>query len=138
MADATGLTDALSGAMAPICRRRRRHDPGRVLVDVAVVLADGGDCLSDVAALRDQPDLFGHIASTPTVWRVIEAIGEERLGAIRQARATARARAWPWRNNGTESGAKPLRRRARPSGYEPTVLWLARGRPPTEAFLRWP
>jgi len=65
-----------------------------VLVDLAVMLADGGDCLSHVATLRDQPDLFGHVASNPTAWRVIEAIDDERLGAIREARATARARAW--------------------------------------------
>ena len=72
MAGATGLTDALSMAMAPICQRRRSHDPGRVLVDLAVMLADGGDRLSDVATLRNRPDLFGHVTSTPTAWRVIK------------------------------------------------------------------
>jgi hypothetical protein len=39
-----------------------------VLRDLAVMLADGGDCLSDLAVLRDQPELFGRIASTPTAW----------------------------------------------------------------------
>jgi hypothetical protein len=39
-----------------------------------VVLADGGDCLSDLAALRDQPGLFGPVASTPTAWRVVERL----------------------------------------------------------------
>jgi hypothetical protein len=43
-----------------------------VLRDLAVVLADGGDCLSDLAVLRDQPELFGPVASAPTAWRVIE------------------------------------------------------------------
>ena len=38
------------------------------------MLADGGDCLSDLAALRDQPELFGLVASTPTAWRVLERV----------------------------------------------------------------
>jgi hypothetical protein len=48
IADFTGLTSALSAALAPTVRRSRRHDPGRVLLDVALTLADGGDCLSDL------------------------------------------------------------------------------------------
>ena len=48
MADFVGLTSALSDALAPTVRRSRRHDPGRVLLDVALTLADGGDCLSDL------------------------------------------------------------------------------------------
>jgi len=128
MADATGLTDALSVAMAPICRRRRRHDPGRVLVDLAVMLADGEDCLSHVATPHDQPDLFGSVASSPTAWRVIEAIDDERLGAIREARATARGRAWaagsapspatamsPWISEPPCSPHTPRRSRGRPA-----------------------
>ncbi len=94
MADATGLTDALSEAMAPICRRRRRHDPGRVLVDVALTLADGGDALSDIATLRHQPGIFGQVASAPTAFRVVDSVTEERLAAIRAARANARVTAW--------------------------------------------
>jgi len=94
MADFTGLTGALSEALAPTVRRSRRHDPGRVLLDMALTLADGGDCLSDLAVLRDQPSLFGPVASNPTASRVIDSVDAERLGAIRAARAQARARAW--------------------------------------------
>jgi hypothetical protein len=94
MAEFTGLSAALSQALAPTMRRKRRHDPGRVLLDVALTLADGGDCLSDLAVLRDQPGLFGTVASTPTASRVIDSVDEDRLAAIRSARATARARAW--------------------------------------------
>jgi hypothetical protein len=68
-----------------------------VLRDVAVMLADGGDCLSDLAALRDQPEVFGQVASTPTAWRVLERLaqaGERGLAGLRVARARARARAW--------------------------------------------
>jgi len=94
MAEFTGLTSALSEALAPTVRRSRRHDPGRVLLDVALTLADGGDCLSDLSVLRDQPALFGSVASTPTASRVIDTVDADRLGAIRAARAQARARAW--------------------------------------------
>jgi hypothetical protein len=94
MAEFTGLTGALSEALAPTVRRSRRHDPGRVLLDMALTLADGGDCLSDLSVLRDQPALFGSVASTPTASRVIDSVDADRLSAIRAARAQARARAW--------------------------------------------
>ena len=94
MADSVGLTSALSEALAPTVRRSRRHDPGRVLLDVALTLADGGDCLSDLSVLRDQPGLFGTVASTPTASRVVDSVDADRLGAIRAARAEARGRAW--------------------------------------------
>jgi hypothetical protein len=63
--------------------RRSAHDPGRVLRDLAVMLADGGDCLHDLGAIRDQADLFGRLASDATAWRVIDALDEERLEAAR-------------------------------------------------------
>ena len=75
---------------------RRRHLAAAVLRDLAVMLADGGDCLSDLAVLRDQPELFGQVASTPTAWRIIEQVGKDPdgLAGLRAARAHARARAW--------------------------------------------
>jgi Transposase DDE domain group 1 len=76
---------------------RARHRAGTVVVDLAVMLADGGDCLSDLGALRDQPELFGPVASTPTAWRVIErlaGVGEQGLAGLRLARARARRQAW--------------------------------------------
>ena len=57
-------------------------------------MADGGDCLSDLSVLRDQPSLFGAVASTPTASRVVDSVDADRLGAIRAARAAARGRAW--------------------------------------------
>jgi hypothetical protein len=67
-----------------------------VLRDLAVLLADGGDCLGDLAVLRNQSELFGPVASTPTARRVIERVARDpdRLAEIRAARADARARAW--------------------------------------------
>jgi len=76
--------------------RRGRHDPGRVIRDLAVMLADGGDCLSDLRAVRDQEPLFGPVASDSTAFRLIDRIASDpgMLDAIRAARAAARERAW--------------------------------------------
>jgi hypothetical protein len=92
LADRLGLTRAL-GWRDP---GGRRHQDAAVLRDLAVMLADGGDCLSDLAALRDQPELFGPVASTPTAWRVLERVATDPdgLARLRAARAHARARAW--------------------------------------------
>jgi len=94
LADEVGLASGLSVAMAPTKQRCRGHDRGGVLVDVAVMLADGGDTISDVAVLRDQPELFGEVASHPTVWRTLEAVDAAALDRIKTARAGARANAW--------------------------------------------
>lgn len=94
LADQIGLTAGLSAAMAPTKQRRRGHDRGGVLVDVAVMLADGGTRISDLATLRDQPDLFGEVASHSTVWRTLEAVDDAALQRIKSARAEARAAAW--------------------------------------------
>ncbi len=100
LADRLGLTAGLSAAMAPTRKRPSAHDPGRVVRDLAVMLADGGDCLADLGALRDQVDLHGAVASDSTAFRVIDSIDGERLGALRAARAAARQRAWA-------AGARP-------------------------------
>jgi len=94
LADRVGLTGALSQAMGGVRQRRSRHDPGRTLRDLAVMVADGGDCLADLSALRDQPTLFGDVSSDATAWRALAALEEGRLTAVRAARATARARVW--------------------------------------------
>lgn len=94
LADTLGLTRALSKGLAPGRRRRSAHDPGAVLRDVIVTIADGGDCLADLGVLREQPDLFGRVASSPTAWRVIEAVKPEQLKILREARRCAREQAW--------------------------------------------
>jgi hypothetical protein len=94
LADALGLTAGLSAAMAPTKKRNRGHDRGAVLVDLAVMIADGGETISDLAVLRNQPELFGPVASTPTAWRTLEAIDNDALDRIAAARAAARRRAW--------------------------------------------
>jgi len=94
--DRLGLTAALAQRPAVLRHRRSAHDPGEVLRDVAVTLADGGDCLSDLAVLRDQPGLFGEVASHATAWRTLERVAADPFGvdAVRAARKTARAAAW--------------------------------------------
>ena len=93
LADGTGLTGALSKALSrqgftPL------HDRGRVLVDTAVCIADGGRVLSDLAALRDQGELFGSVASDSTLWRTLDEIGPDQRERIATARATTRRRVW--------------------------------------------
>ena len=85
LAEVTGLMDEFSDALAPLRHRRAGHDPGRVLVDLAVMLADGGEAISDLAVLRDEPGLFGPVASTATAWRVLDAIDDRALAMLRQA-----------------------------------------------------
>jgi hypothetical protein len=103
-AERIGLTSALSGALGAIRQRRGRHDPGRVVRDLAVMIADGGDCLSDLRAVRDQQPLFGAVASDATAFRVIDALAGDPalLAALRYARGGARAQAWA-------AGARPER-----------------------------
>jgi len=95
-ADRVGLTGALSESLAGVRERRGRHDPGRVIRDLAVMLADGGDCLSDLRVVRDQQPLFGPVASDSTAFRLIDRVASDPglLDGLRAARAQARARVW--------------------------------------------
>jgi hypothetical protein len=73
------------------------HDPGKILLDVALAVAFGGDCLADVGMLRSEPAVFGPVASDPTVSRLIDALasgGPKALAAIRTARAHVREHVW--------------------------------------------
>jgi len=95
-----GLRPVLSRALAPWRGARARHDPGKVLLDVAIAVALGGDCLADVAAVRAQRDLFGTVASNPTLSRLFAALAvddattDAAVLALRSARAAARDRVW--------------------------------------------
>lgn len=96
VADKTGLSAALSAGLAGTRRRGGGHDPGRVIRDLALMLADGGEALCDLRAVRDQSPLFGAVASDSTAYRAIEKIAAEPdlLESLRGAHAKARARAW--------------------------------------------
>ncbi|NJQ14367.1 IS1380 family transposase [Streptomyces bohaiensis] len=93
----TGLDQVITVALAPWRKTRAVHDPGKVLLDVALAVAQGRDCLADVAMLRCELAVFGAVASDPTVSRLIDALaasGDKALQAIRSARAEARNRVW--------------------------------------------
>jgi Transposase DDE domain group 1 len=94
---ATGLGRLLSAALVPWRRPNAVHDPAKVICDLAVTLALGGDCLADVALLRAEPGVYGRVASDPTVSRTFDALAKNApavLAAIDAARAQARAHAW--------------------------------------------
>ncbi|MGV9567788.1 IS1380 family transposase [Streptomyces sp. NPDC003480] len=94
LAEATGLTHAFSDALRRLRPRGTGHDPGRIAIDLAVMLADGGEAIADLTLLRDQSEVFGPVASTPTAWRLLADIGPTALETLRTARATARETAW--------------------------------------------
>jgi Transposase DDE domain group 1 len=96
VADKAGLTRALSRRLSSIRERRSGHDPGRVGRDLAVMLADGGECLTNLGGLRDQLRLWGEVASESTAYRVIERIASDPvlLDWLRPAHARARSHAW--------------------------------------------
>jgi hypothetical protein len=96
VADRVGLTQGLSLRLAAVKQRRRGHDPGRVIRDLAVMLVDGGECVSDLGAVREQDALFGAVASDSTAFRMVDRIASTpgMLDALRAAHARARARFW--------------------------------------------
>src|SRR6185312_11018912 len=94
---ATGLARGLSQSLARWRGPRAVHDPGKIVADLAAAVALGGDCLADIAVLREQPQLAGPVASDPVVSRLVTALAADSpraLKAIRAARAAARERAW--------------------------------------------
>jgi hypothetical protein len=108
-----GLDHALSAALTRWRPPNAVHDPAKVVLDLAVTLAAGGDCLADIAVLRAEPGLFGRVASDPTVSRTVDRLAADpvaTLRAINTARAQARARAWQRAgdrapNHGIDGGA---------------------------------
>jgi Transposase DDE domain group 1 len=93
----TGLGRGLSEGLARWRAPRAVHDPGKIVADLAAVVALGGDCLADIAVLREQPGLAGPVASDPVVSRLVKTLAGDlprALKAIRAVRASARERAW--------------------------------------------
>ena len=90
----SGLIDAWDRALIGTYKAVPIHFPGSVLADLAVAIADGADSISDLRSLRDQPALFGSVASKPTAWRVLDRVSEAHLPLLGKGRAVARERAW--------------------------------------------
>lgn len=93
----SGLDAALSEALAPWRKPLARHDPAKVLLDLAIAVALGGDDCSDANLLRAEPGLYGPVASDATISRTIAALAVD-VGkvekAVASARACARDHAW--------------------------------------------
>lgn len=94
LADRTGLTRAMSQAMADCGISWHTHDPGVVLTHLAVAIADGADCLTDFAVLGEAPELFGDVASVSTAWRAVKKTTSLELRRIPAAAARAREVVW--------------------------------------------
>jgi hypothetical protein len=93
----TGLQAGLSDGLSRWRSSRAVHDPGKIVTDLAVAVALGGDCLADAGVLRAEPSLFGPVASDPVISRLVTRLAADApaaLQAIRAARAAARDRAW--------------------------------------------
>jgi hypothetical protein len=93
----TGLGRGLSESLAHWRAPQAIHDPGKIVADLAAAVALGGDCLADIAVLREQPALAGPVASDPVVSRLVKTLAGDlprAVKAIRAARAVARERAW--------------------------------------------
>src|SRR3954453_15040604 len=93
LADRVGLTGGLAAALT---RRSFRpvHDRGRVLVDLAVLLADGGEAIADIDVLRHQREVLGPVASAPTVWRTLDEMTPSAMRRVEKARAKVRRHVW--------------------------------------------
>ena len=139
LADRSRLTAGLSAAMAGCGIRWRKHDPGYVLTHLAVAIADGGDCLSDMDVIRQQAKLFGPVASQATAWRAVEAVTAKELRGITAAVNTARAVVWAGGRiepsvltfdfDATLVGAYSEKQDAKPTykkgfGFHPFAVWL--------------
>ena len=116
LAEQVGLTRELSGALS-----RRGfvpgHDRGQVLVDVATMLAGGGEAIADIDTLRHQEEVLGSVASAPTVWRALDELTPARLKRVEKARARTRARVWEL------AGGPPA---ARAAGRHSTLTWWSK------------
>ncbi len=96
-AEKTGLITAQSNSLAAFRKPLANHDPGKIFLDLVMALAIGGDCLVDIAQLRAHPEIFGAVASDPTVSRLITTVAgdaDTALAVIGRARAAARSHAW--------------------------------------------
>ena len=107
----TGLGRGLSAGLGRWRAGRAVHDPGKVVTDLAVAVALGGDCLADIGMLRAEPELFGPVASDPVVSRLVARLAGDApraLKAIRSARAAARQRAWELAGDAAPGGGGAL------------------------------
>src|ERR1017187_7744286 len=150
LADRSGLTEAMSVAMEDCGIAWHTHDPGVVLTHLAVAIADGADCLADIAALKEQEGLFGPVASVATAWRAMHATASVELRAIPLALAQARQRVWAskppvgpmiWDFDSTLLNVHSEKEDAAPTykrgfGFNPLAAWCDNTKEPLGTMLR--
>ncbi len=81
----SGLGAGLSSALGRWRKPTAVHDPAKIVLDLALSLALGGDCLADIAILRAEPDVYGRVASDPTVSRTVDALAADVEAALKGA-----------------------------------------------------
>src|SRR5271156_1593937 len=150
LSDRVGLTLAMSQAMADCGINWHTHDPGVVLTHLGVAIADGADCLADLAAMKQEEELFGPVASVATAWRAIQATTSVELRAIPVALAQAREKGWAarppegpmiWDFDSTLLTAHSEKEDAAPTykhgfGFNPLGAWCDNTKEPLAALLR--
>ena len=96
LADLTGLSSQVTGALTDTYCGPWTHAPGELFADLAAGVADGADCVDGVGKLLgERSHVFGPVASGTTLWRLLdERIDATHLPRIREARAYAREQAW--------------------------------------------
>lgn len=121
LAEATGLEFGFVDALASLRHRAGGHALGRVVVDLAVTLVDGGEAISDLAVLRDQAESSGPVASDPAAWQVLKSTDAAAIARLRGARAAARGLAWA--QCAETRGALPQAKAAgRGKGHDPARI----------------
>jgi hypothetical protein len=103
----SGLARELSVGLRRWRRPLAIHDPGKIVLDLALAVGLGGDAAADIAVLRAQSGVFGRVASDPTVSRLITTLATDvdaALRAITTARAAARERMWHHAGAPTQDG----------------------------------
>jgi hypothetical protein len=93
-ADRIGLGASLSKRIEPTGERQPLHDRGKVLVQMALVLAGGGESCSDIEHLRVNDELFGSVPSDTTVFRTFHELIGTRRTALSASLAEVRAKVW--------------------------------------------
>ena len=94
----TGLGAGLSTGLARWRRPRAVHDPGKVIADLAVAVALGGDCLADIAVVRAEPGLLARWHPTRVVSGLVARLaGMPLLRCGRSARRGRRPGSGPGR-----------------------------------------
>lgn len=89
------------------------HDPDRVLADVTMVLADGGEAIADIDVLRHQAGARQGGVAAHSFWRTLKQVTPGRLNWI----AIVRARTLCW---------TPLRARTEDPSLEALPMLLFR------------